>query len=51
MKAWNIYLNNRKIDTVFYQASCDKHDVYDGLVNHDGKDCRIVVRVARIINC
>ena len=47
MKAWNVYLNNRIINTVFYTATCDRDYVYDGLVNHDGYDSRIKVRLAR----
>jgi hypothetical protein len=43
MIAWNVYLNNRLIDTVFYMANCDRAWVYDGLVNHDGYNPRIVV--------
>lgn len=45
--AWNVYLNNRLIDTVFYTPPCNKEYVRDGLINHDGYDHRIVVRKAR----
>lgn len=47
MKQWNIYLNNRIIDSVFFQYILDRHYVYDSLVNHDGYDSRIIVRCAR----
>jgi hypothetical protein len=47
MIAWNVYLNGRIIDTVFYDKNCDKEYVRNGLINHDGYDPRIVVRKAR----
>ena len=43
MVAWNVYLNNRLIDTVFYMSNCDRDYVRDGLINHDGYNPRIVV--------
>lgn len=45
-QAWDVYLNERLIDTVFYDADCDKDYVQRGLVNHDGYDPRIEVRRA-----
>jgi hypothetical protein len=45
--AWNIYLNGRLIDTVFYNPDCDREYVRDGLINHDGYDSRIKVYKAR----
>lgn len=33
---WNVYLNGRLIDSVWYQKGCDKWYVKHGLVNHDG---------------
>ena len=47
MIKWNVYLNNRLIDSVFYMTDCDRDYVYDGLVNHDGYDPRIIVRRAQ----
>lgn len=44
LTAWNVYLNGRKIDTVFYDDSCDSDYVRRGLINHDGYDARITVR-------
>ena len=41
---WNVYLNGKKIDSVFYDAHLDKDWVLDGLINHDGYDSNIVVR-------
>ena len=47
MTAWNIYLHNRKVDTVFYSTICERNYVYYSLVQHDGLDARIKVRKAR----
>lgn len=45
MQAFNVYLNGRLIDTVFYSAgtkiTCD--EVRRALIDHDGYDSRIVV--------
>lgn len=46
-QAWNVYLNGRCIDTVFYDKNCDKDYVLRGLIDHDGYDPRIIVRRAR----
>jgi hypothetical protein len=46
MIAWDVYLNGKKIDTVFYTAECDAEYVRTTLINHDGYDARIVVRKA-----
>ncbi len=48
-KAFDVFLNRKKIDTVFYSAS-DKStadDVKRSLVNHDGYDPDINVRKRR----
>ena len=51
--AWNVYLNGKLIDTVFFSSNCDggakitQEDVYDSLVNHDGYNPNIVVKRAR----
>lgn len=44
MTAWNVYINNRKIDTVFYTPDCDAEYVRRSLIDHNGYDSRIVVR-------
>lgn len=44
MRAWNVYLNGKLIDTVFFMEDCDKQYVKDSLINHDGYDSRIVVK-------
>lgn len=46
MKAigWNVYLHGKLIDTVFFDADCDKDYVYKALVNHDGYDPAIKVK-------
>lgn len=47
MTAWNVYLNGRKIDTMFYSGKVDAEEVRRSLINHDGYDARIVVRKDR----
>lgn len=46
LKAFNVFLNGKLIDTIFYNASdeIEADDVKRSLVNHDGYDSRIVVR-------
>jgi hypothetical protein len=50
MKAFDVYLNGRKIDTVFHNDKTyggkptTSADVKEGLVNHDGYDPNIVVK-------
>jgi hypothetical protein len=43
MQAWEIYLDDRHIDTVFCNSDCDEWDVRDGLVNHDGYNPNIEI--------
>lgn len=45
--AWNVYLNGRLIDTVFYDNNCDKEYVRTSLINHDDYDSNIIVRKSR----
>lgn len=44
MKGWNVYLNGKCIDIVFFDKDCDSDYVRRSLVEHDGYDYRIVVR-------
>jgi len=44
MQAWNVYLNGKNIDTVFFAKSSAAADVRDALINHDGYDQQIAVR-------
>ena len=46
-KGWNVYLNGRLIDTVFYDDTCDAEYVRTSLINHDGYDSQIIVRKAK----
>lgn len=46
MVAWYVYLNNRRIDTVFYMPNCDFNYIKNSLINHDGYNPRIIVRKA-----
>ncbi len=45
--SWDVYLNGKLIDTVWFDASCDADYVRRALINHDGYDSRIVVRKAK----
>lgn len=49
MRAFDVYLNGKLIDTVFYSKN-DKttaDEVRDSLVNHDGYDPAIKVKLRR----
>lgn len=43
--AWDVYLNDELIDTVFYDENCDKDYVLRGLIEHDGYDPEIEIRL------
>ena len=45
--AWNVYLNGKMIDTVFYDSNCSAEYVRRGLIEHDGYNLAIIVRRAR----
>jgi hypothetical protein len=45
-KTWNVYLNGKLIDTVFYARIDNKIDVIQSLVNHDGYDPDIEIELA-----
>lgn len=49
MQAFNVYLKNKRIDTVFYSngVNVDKDEVKKSLVNHDGYEPEIRVTKAR----
>lgn len=46
-QAWDVILNGRVIDTVFYNVGCDADYVRRGLINHDGCDPGIKVKKVR----
>ena len=48
--AWNVYLNGRLIDTVFYDSDCTRDYVTRGLIEHDGYSPRIRVCKSRRFN-
>ena len=48
MKAWNVYLERKIIDTVFYDEDIDAEEVKEGLVDHDGYNPGIIVKVEPI---
>lgn len=45
MYAWNVYLHGKWIDTVFFTKDCDADYVYRALVDHDGYNSGIKVRM------
>ena len=46
MIAWDVFLNRRIIDTVFYTDDCDAEYVRTSLIGHDGYHPNIRVRKA-----
>ena len=40
-QAWEVYIGQRWIDTVFFQADMDAEDVKRSLVEHDGYSSNI----------
>jgi hypothetical protein len=46
-RAWNVYLNGRLVDTVWFDEDCDADYVLRALVEHDGYDPRIRVSLGR----
>jgi hypothetical protein len=47
MTAWNVFIGDSIIDTVYYDTDCNAEYVRDGLINHDGYPSIIKVRKAR----
>jgi hypothetical protein len=43
--AWEVHLNGKHIDTVFYQLDCDKDYVRRSLIDHDHMDPNITVKL------
>jgi hypothetical protein len=44
MKEWDVILNGKVIDTVFFNEDCDAEYVRQSLVDHDGYDPEIEVK-------
>jgi hypothetical protein len=44
MTAWNVYLGDYMITTVFYTKDCTAEYVRQTLINHDGYPSAITVR-------
>jgi len=44
VRAWDVYLDGKVIDTVFYTEDFDAEYVRQSLIEHDGYDSRIVVK-------
>ena len=47
MNAWDVYLNGKHIDTVFFTKDRDKDYVLKSLINHDGYNPGIIVKKVR----
>ena len=47
MKAYDVYLNGRLIDTVFWDNNSSVEEVRRSLINHDGYDPSIEVKSAQ----
>jgi hypothetical protein len=45
-RAWDVYRNGRRVDTVFFNHECDLHYVRRSLINRDGYPVDIIVRSA-----
>ena len=43
MKAYDVFLNDEEINTVFWVNNSDAEEVRRSLINHDGYDPAIVV--------
>lgn len=44
---WDVYLNGKYIDSVWYTKECDAEYVRSSLINHDGYHYLIKVRKAK----
>jgi hypothetical protein len=47
MQAFDVYLNGKNIDTVFYTKGFTADEVRQSLINHDGYNLNIVVKKAK----
>ncbi len=47
MYAYDVFLNKKNIDTIFYNKKEPVNEVYKSLVNHDGYDLAIIVKLRR----
>lgn len=48
--AWNVYLNHKKIDTVFYDKDISKDEVKQSLIEHDGYDPNITIKRSKVLD-
>jgi hypothetical protein len=44
---WDIYLDGQLIDSVCFEYDIDEETVKSSLINHDGYDPNIIVRLAQ----
>ena len=47
MRAWDVYLDGKVVDTVYFDAKCDEFYVKTSLINHDGLPYTITVKEAK----
>lgn len=47
-KTWDVYLNGKHIDTIFYTVEVDEHEVLYSLIFHDGYDPNISIAPVKI---
>jgi hypothetical protein len=45
MTAWHVYLNGKRIDTVFYESAMTRSEVLESLIKHDGYSPNIIIIV------
>ncbi len=48
VKAWNVYLNGKCIETVYFDSDINVSTVRQSLIAHDGYDPGIKVKSARL---
>jgi hypothetical protein len=46
-KEVKIYLHGKHIETVFYDDDCNKNYILNGLINHDGFNPEIKIKIIK----
>lgn len=49
-QAWNVYLEGKLVDTVWFDNDCQKDYVLRSLIDHDGYNVDITVRKNNKLN-
>lgn len=47
MNKWNVYLGKKLLAAVFFVPSMNAEDVKRALVNHDGFDASVIVKLVK----